>query len=141
MFKANQDNAKFNAQRQQLLAYMLKLKSAIDHDTPDLAEALTQRFCDSVVDYLSAGHFQIFQRYVPASHEYGAIEHTTRELMRFNDRFGNGGPLNLAELGAALEQVAYVIDTRMELEDELIRARSVPRAARRHVAQGAYAYV
>ncbi len=141
MFNANQDNAKFNAQRQQLLAYMLKLKSAIDHDTPDLAEALTQRFCDSVVDYLSAGHFQIFQRYVPASHEYGAIEHTTRELMRFNDRFGNGGPLNLIELGSALEHVAYVIDTRMELEDDLIRARSLPRAARKHVAQGAYAYV
>ncbi len=121
----------FNAQRQRVLGYLLKLKSAIDSDTHDLAEALTQRFCDSVVDYLSAGHFQIFERFVPADHQYAAIEATTRDLMRFNDRFGNGGRIELRELAAALEQAAYTIDTRMELEDDVLSSRKAPQAAGR----------
>ena len=114
--------------RQRVLAYLIKLHQAIDADTVDLAEALTARFCDSLVDYLSAGHFQVFQRFVPAPHEYAAIESTTRAAMSFNDRFGNVQTprgLDLEELRAALESLALIIDTRMELEDDLIEQASV----------------
>ena len=110
----------FNQQRQRVLSYLPKLKSAIDAGTSDLACAIVERFCDTLVDYLSLGHFRIFDRLVPVSHQYAAIEHTTRELMRFNDRFGNGVAYDLAELSAALEQTALVIDARLEVEDDLL---------------------
>ena len=139
MFNSKNETNQFKSQRQRLLSVMLKLKSAIDADTQDLATALTERFCDTLVDYLSAGHFQVFQRFVPAGHEYAAIEATTRELMQFNDRFGNGGALDLRELAAALEHTAWVIDTRMELEDDLIRSRARPKRASRARVEGAFA--
>ena len=129
----------FSERRQRVLAYLMKTKTAIDAQTQDLAEVLTMRLCDSMIDYLSTGHFQIFQNYVPRSHEYAAIEATTRDLMAFNDRFGNGGQLNLGELRAALEHTAYVLDTRMELEDDLIAAHRQPQRVGRASRIGALA--
>lgn len=120
----NEFNEHFYTARQRLLSYLLKLGHAIDADTADLAQAITIRFCDSLVDYLSTGHFQILERYVPSRDEIAAFEATTRQALAFSDQFGNGEPLHLQEFRLRLEELAFVLDTRMDVEDEIIqRAR------------------
>ena len=120
----NSFNDRFYTGRQRLLGYLVKLGHAIDADTTDLAEAVTIRFCDSLVDYLSTGHFQILERCQPSLDEIAAFEATTRQALAFCDRFGNGEPLNLQDFRYRLEELAFVLDTRMDVEDEVIqRAR------------------
>ena len=78
------------------------------------------RFCDSLVDYLSAGHFRVFQRIALMPTEYAAIEASTRTAMHFNDRFGQLQDIELVEVKAALEQLAQELSTRFELEDDML---------------------
>ena len=110
----------FNHCRQRLISYLVKLNHALNENLQDLSQALVSRFCDSLVDYLSAGHFQVFQRLVPSPHEYAAIESTTQVAMTFNDRFGNVQYVNIPEVKVALEQLALILGTRFEVEDDII---------------------
>jgi regulator of sigma D len=122
MARANDEfNERFYTARQRLLSYLLKLGHAIDANTADLAQAVTVRFCDSLVDYLSTGHFQILERYRPSRDEIAAFEATTRQALAFSDQFDNGEPLNMTDFRLRLEELAFVLDTRMDVEDEIIQ--------------------
>ena len=110
----------FQELRGRVICYLVKLNHALDKDLNDLSQALLSRFCDTLVDYLSAGHFQVFQRVVPLAHEYAAIESTTQLAMTFNDNFGNLRTVDIPEVKAALEHLALVLGTRFELEDDLL---------------------
>ena len=112
----------FGQCRQRLISYLVKLNHALNDDLPDLSQALLSRFCDSLVDYLSAGHFRVFQRLSLPAHSYALIEATTQAGMAFNDRFGELRTIRVADVKAALEQIARVLSTRFELEDELLYA-------------------
>jgi regulator of sigma D len=112
----------FTDSRQRLIAYLVKLNTALDQDLSDLSQALLQRFCESLVDYLSAGHFSVFQRVALAADEYAAIESTTRMAMAFNDRFADQMDIDTREVKAALESLAQLLGTRFELEDDIILA-------------------
>ena len=117
--KAASDQS-FQELRSRVISYLVKLNHALDKDLGDLSQALLSRFCDTLVDYLSAGHFQVFQRIVPTAHEYAAIESTTQLAMSFNDQFGNLRSVDIPEVKAALEALALVLGTRFELEDDLL---------------------
>lgn len=132
MATASQDfNDRFYTARQRLLSYLLKLGHAIDDDTRDLVEALNVRFCNSLVDYLSTGHFQILERYQSTLDELAAFEATTRQVLAFSDRFGNGESLDLGQYRPCLEELAFVLDTRMDVEDEITqRALQKARSSR-----------
>jgi regulator of sigma D len=112
---------RFYTSRQRLLRYLLKLGQAIDSDTSDLAGALTTRFCDSLVDYLSTGHFQVLERFTPTLDQVAAFEATTRQALAFCDEFGAGTVPDTRKLKAALERLVFVIDSRMDVEDEVIQ--------------------
>ena len=126
-YVASSDKA-FADSRQRLIAYLVKLNQALDQDLTDLSQALLQRFCESLVDYLSAGHFTLFQRVVLAADEYAAIESTTALAMTFNDRYGDLIEIETLQIKAALENLAQVLGTRFEIEDDIILADR----ARRH---------
>ncbi|MEZ5559255.1 MAG: Rsd/AlgQ family anti-sigma factor [Pseudomonadales bacterium] len=115
-----QADESFTQTRQRLISYLIKLNHALNEDLVDLSQALLSRFCDSLVDYLSAGHFRVFQRLALLPREYAAIEATTEAAMSFNDRFGNVRDVDLAALKSGLERIARVLSTRFELEDELL---------------------
>ncbi len=108
--------------RQRLIAYLVKLNHALDQDLPDLAQALLQRFCESLVDYLSAGHFNVFQRVSLAADEYAAIEATTQLALCFNDRYGEALSIDSGEVKLSLEHLAQVLGSRFELEDDVLLA-------------------
>lgn len=116
----------FAACRQRLIRYLIKLDNALEADLADLSQALLSRFCDSLVDYLSAGYFQVFPRSAPSPDEYAAIESTTQVAMAFNDRWGNVRSVEVRTVRVALEQLAQVLGTRFEIEDGLLLAEQVP---------------
>jgi len=113
-------DATFTTCRQRLITYLVELNNSLDEGLEDLSQSILTRFCNSLVDYLSAGHFQVFQRLIPAPHEYAAIESTTLVAMRFNDEFGEVETVNIAQVKVALEQLALVLGTRFELEDDIL---------------------
>src|SRR5690606_5170460 len=112
----------FGASRQRLISYLVKLDHALADDLPDLSQVLLGRFCDSLVDYLSEGHFRVFQRLSLPAGPYALIEATTQAGMAFNDRFGAGRNVPAADVKDALERMARVLASRFELEDELLCA-------------------
>jgi regulator of sigma D len=120
--KAASDQS-FQELRSRVISHLVKLNHALDKNQNDLSQALLSRFCDTLVDYLSAGHFQVFQRIVPSADEYAAIESTTDIAMTFNDDFGNLQSINIERVKAALERLALVLGTRFELEDNLLADR------------------
>ena len=117
-----QADQSFGECRQRLISYLVKLNQALNDDLPDLAHALLSRFCDSLVDYLSAGHFRVFQRLALPARAYALIEATTEAGVAFNDRFGEATEVRVPEVKAALEQIARALSARFELEDQLLYA-------------------
>lgn len=117
-----QADESFVACRQRLISYLVKLNHALDADLPDLGQALLSRFCDALVDYLSVGHFRVFQRLSLPPRCYALIEATTQAGMSFNDRFGAAREIQVSEVKRALEPLARALSSRFELEDELLCA-------------------
>lgn len=117
-----QADRSFTQCRQRLISYLVKLNHALNADLPDLSQALLSRFCDALVDYLSAGHFRVFQRVSLPPRSYALIESTTHAGMAFNDRFGAVRDVSVADVKGALEQLARELSNRFEMEDELLCA-------------------
>ena len=112
--------------RQRLIVQIMKLTSAIDARHHDIVEALTIRFCQQMVDYLSNGHFQIYSDLFPTTQaitskrEYLDLDATTQIGMRFNDQFAGQRRINFDILKTCLDELTLALETRFELEDELI---------------------
>lgn len=97
-----------------------------------LNEKTLDNFCQNLVDYLSAGHFNIYERlvnemegsspYIAAHQLYPLLEENTQQLMSQYDTWlehaiDNG---NCAELQQALSQIGEALEARFMLEDKLI---------------------
>ncbi len=94
------------------------------------------RFCESLVDYVSAGHFEVYNELITEAHEfndgslgtgidlYRAIEQSTDLAIEFNDKFEQLSHSRnlLAELPECLANLGKTLNSRFELEDHLIAA-------------------
>ncbi|MDX1705336.1 sigma D regulator [Pseudidiomarina sp.] len=91
-------------------------------------------FCGLLVDYVSAGHFEVYDRLISsaselpkATHEltsrlFRLIAETTEVALDFNDSFGDLAPkAPLPGFDAALSQLGEALELRMEFEDELMQ--------------------
>lgn len=95
-------------------------------------EELVQEFCQLLVDYISLGHFGIYQRILDgrerrkqiidaAEKYYPGIAEATEAVLAFNDKYEKISPsLILNGLSEDLSTVGEKLATRIELEDELI---------------------
>ena len=108
--------------RRRLISDLFRLIETLDSHQDAASRVRLTRLCDNLVDYLSAGHFQIFSEIATDNHAYGQIERTTDRAMRFNDRFGASGSHDTAAVKRALEGLALTLETRFVLEDALIGA-------------------
>ena len=91
-------------------------------------------FCQTLVDYVSAGHFEIYNELIIEAKEFNdgslstgidlcrAIEQSTDLALEFNDKYeSQAHSSNLAhELPRDLVELGRVLNHRFELEDELI---------------------
>lgn len=96
-------------------------------------------FCQSLVDYVSAGHFEVYNELIHEAREFGdgslsagldifhAIENSTDKALDFNDKydpktFSQNGKFqrSLSELSEDLVALGRLLNRRFELEDQLI---------------------
>lgn len=96
------------------------------------AQAL-QRFCEILVDYVSAGHFEVYEQLTNEAKAFGdqrgldlatqiypRIEVITEVALAFNDRCDNGDCRDSVSLGEELQRLGQLLHERFELEDCLI---------------------
>lgn len=112
--------------RQDLIEAYLQLK--IDTRPGEELEV----FCDRLMDYLSAGHFEVYEQLMVEAEAFGdaravelaqqiypRIESGTSKAVDFNDRYGEG-QADLSALSRDLGQLGQSLHERFELEDCLI---------------------
>lgn len=97
-------------------------------------EDLLEEFCEMLVDYISLGHFGVYQRIIDgkerrrkiidvAERLYPQIVLATESVLTFNDRYEKVTPaMILNHLADDLSVVGEQLATRIELEDELIES-------------------
>ena len=94
-------------------------------------------FCELMVDYISAGHFEVYDHLIQEAEEFGdgsalelakrlypQISSTTEKALAFNDQLdaminGNGHGLSLAH---ELSLIGETLVSRFELEDQLVES-------------------
>jgi len=121
-------------ERQELLVHYCDLSGTRDFAQ---TEALRQKFirlCEVLVDYVSAGHFEIYEQLTQEAREfndgglelaakvYPRIQRTTEIALNFNDQLSD--PLMTEEkardLFQRLSELGETLETRFEMEDFLI---------------------
>ena len=92
-------------------------------------------FCAALIDYVSAGHFRIYNRVIERWTEKGIgatketdalyfnIVETTRPLVAFNDKYVDAKLTedNSADFDKDVSDVAELIELRFQFEDALIQ--------------------
>ncbi len=90
------------------------------------------QFCDILIDYVSAGHFEVYEEIasrcsVNGSHNLELLEsllpqihQTTDVVVHFNDKYTDFDDKMMNELDADLSILGEAIAYRVELEDKLI---------------------
>ncbi|EKE77181.1 Rsd/AlgQ family anti-sigma factor [Gallaecimonas xiamenensis] len=122
------------ATRQQVLVSYCKLATHAPNGRSPLPEAAQlENFCAILLDYVSAGHFEIFEQVVSrcekrgdeslalANRVYPKITDTTQFILDFNDKYQDlEDEDRLLELDGDLSSLGEVLEQRFELEDKLI---------------------
>jgi regulator of sigma D len=116
--------------RELVQAYTALSKSA---QAPAINCESLQGFCELLVDYVSAGHFEVYEQLTSearafndqrglelAKRIYPRIEAITEAALAFNDRCDNGDSRDNASLVAELDRLGQLLQERFELEDCLI---------------------
>lgn len=92
-------------------------------------------FCDLLMDYLSSGHFEVYEQLLregsefadgsleKAQHLFPLIQPSTDQALDFNDAYGNlESPTlkQLCQLSRELSELGETLEERFALEDQLI---------------------
>lgn len=93
-----------------------------------------QSFCQHLVDYISEGHFKIYDMVMDKwratgfeatdeiNQTYGKIVLTTEPLLNFTDKYASiAEDDNLSDFDSNLSLIGEIIEVRFEVEDELIQ--------------------
>jgi regulator of sigma D len=128
--------------RTEMLALYSKLAANKPYDSDDSVSDLVQEFCEILVDYTAAAHFQLY-RFIEEKQEkrkrvlqlaeqiYPQIVETTRIIVEFNDRYENIQDIHIqTTLEDDLSRLGEALAERIELEDQLIEVLSVSRSER-----------
>ena len=119
-------------ERRELLGKYTQIAVALDSD-PD-AESLTQRqqmLCSILVDYVSAGHFEVFHEWLNEAESFAdgsgslasqlmpAIGDTTEVILAYEEKYGSGDAYP-DTVQRDLSSLGEVLENRFVLEDRLI---------------------
>src|SRR5690606_1587701 len=104
---------------------------------PDESEDVLRNFCQILVDYTSAGHFEIYEQLVAEGREsddqeglskakvhYKTIDSTTELVLDFNDKYQETD--DLSTLLQDLSKLGETLETRFEAEDLMIEVLHNP---------------
>ncbi|RLP55119.1 MAG: sigma D regulator [Ketobacter sp.] len=124
-------------ERQELILLYCKvdgLKQFATKDTP--ISIRVQALCDVLIDYVSAGHFEVYQHLMREAEQFQEdyqktidrilplIQRSTEIALDFNDRYStaNDCESNLSQLAKDLNHLGINIVERFDLEDQLIES-------------------
>lgn len=120
-------------ERQQLLVEFCSISQLRPlSETADRYRDQFDRFCEVLVDYVSAGHFEIYEQLLAEAIAFGdhattqsrelyqAIAKTTKVVLDFNDHYLEQRAAQ--QLARGLSQLGAALETRFEAEDRLIEA-------------------
>lgn len=93
-----------------------------------------QVFCQILIDYCSAGHFEIYQQLLDEAKQYNdggvelvkraypILEEMTQQCVDFNDKYDTAEHCleKISDLGKDLSDLGEMLSERFELEDQLI---------------------
>ncbi|MBY4675511.1 sigma D regulator [Marinobacterium arenosum] len=119
-------------ERQQLISLFVHLPN---QRVANGLQSMTENFCQVLVDYLSSGHFEVYEQLLREGSEFndGSVENaqelfpkiqtTTDVALDFNDRFSafdDPTVQELREFSESLSSLGVALEERFELEDQLI---------------------
>ncbi|MFT5420364.1 MAG: regulator of sigma D [Candidatus Endobugula sp.] len=119
-------------ERQQLLVSYCALSNikAFDEDNAEHRDNL-KKLCQILVDYVSAGHFEIYDQLIKEGKDFGdkpalrqaaelyqTIDKTTETLLDFNDKYQETD--DLGELSCDLSIMGQGLEPRFSAEDQMI---------------------
>jgi len=121
-------------ERQELLVHYCDLSGITDFTQTDALRKKFVGLCEVLVDYVSAGHFEIYEQLVQEAREfndgglelaarvYPLIQKTTETALNFNDQLSGQSMMEekARELFEQLSELGETLETRFELEDFLI---------------------
>lgn len=120
--------------RQELLVHYCDLSGESDFSQTKALKQKFVRLCEVLVDYVSTGHFEIYEQLMREAREfndgglelaakvYPRIEQTTEVALNFNDQLDDA-ELSEKDVKALFEQLSHLgetLETRFEMEDFLI---------------------
>lgn len=122
--------------RRKLLINYCKIAGMPPYDSTEKSlppVALIKEFCDLLMDYVSEGHFEVYDQIVTACEKNGIpsktlaqslvprISETTDSALDFNDKYTELVDDNvLFQLDKDLSSLGHAMETRFELEDKLL---------------------
>lgn len=126
---------KWLKERQSLLVRYCDLVNKGEFEDCEDAVTNFRKFCQALLDYVSAGHFEVYEQLVEEAADFNddssvalarklvpEIQKYTEAALEFNDTFDKT-PEELAELNAMLKGLSTLgeqLEERFELEDMLI---------------------
>lgn len=98
-----------------------------DNALPDKAEI--ERFCEILMDYISAGHFEIYEKILADSDDLVSAEEifpkfadSTDTALSFNDKYANiAEDEELTSFDSNLAMLGQHMEERFSFEDQLIQ--------------------
>lgn len=121
-------------ERQNLIVRYCELSDPDSKSEPGNLSEKFGKLCEVLLDYVSAGHFEIYEQLIQEAKEfddggielayrvYPRIQQSTELALNFNDRV-DGGRIeekDVAELFEELSKLGEALETRFESEDFLI---------------------
>ena len=121
-------------ERQELLVHYCNLSGTTDFSQTEALQLKFERLCEVLVDYVSAGHFEIYEQLIQEAREfddggielaakvYPRIEKATETALNFNDQL-NGQSMTedkARDLFQQLSELGETLESRFEMEDFLI---------------------
>ncbi|WP_461541199.1 sigma D regulator [Spongorhabdus nitratireducens] len=117
-------------ERQDLIVLYCSINGVTPEEDQRPVQDKLEEFCQLLVDYVSAGHFEVYEQLVREGHEFddGGIEETrnifptiednTQICLDFNDSCGNFS--SLTHMKDELSKMGERLADRFEMEDKLI---------------------
>ncbi|MDR5873771.1 sigma D regulator [Halomonas sp. CUBES01] len=122
-------------QRRDLLVSFIELKDACDAELESVSKSRIDHFSESLMDYISAGHFEIYPQLAEEARAFNddsaletaeklleRLEMSTEMVLAFDTDYATSVSCqqNLARLPAWIDRLARGLTERFALEDQLI---------------------
>ena len=122
------------SERQALIVQFCALSGVHELSGSNASRTRLQKFCQLLLDYVSAGHFEVFYELVREAEAFadGSIEiakalipnlnASTQDALDFNDKYAEATQAPIASLARDLSRLGEILAERFDGEDKLIRA-------------------